>query len=214
MRELMGSGATILLVSHQISLIQSLCKRVLLLNHGELVKDGPADDVVPFYQNITFKKNEDDFKHKVSTEHSKVKINQDLLIAISSVTLYGKDLKPQEEFVAGEDIEVKIDYQARQEIINPIIIVDIIRSDGVLCCSINSKESGLALGKIHAKGSVNLAFSHFNLAPGIYLTKVSFWENEMIHPYIIYSNNIFRVHSGKLNSLTNAVFLPSVNWKL
>ena len=42
MRELLSSGATIILVSHQISLIQSLCKRAILLNHGEVIKDGPS----------------------------------------------------------------------------------------------------------------------------------------------------------------------------
>jgi len=114
MRELLGSGATILLVSHQISLIQSLCKRVLLLHHGELIKDGPTEEVIPYYQNITFKKNEEDFKHKVKSEQGKVKINQDFLIEISNVVLYGKDLKPKEEFAAGEDIEIKVDYNAKQ----------------------------------------------------------------------------------------------------
>ena len=62
MRELMASGATILLVSHQISMIQSLCNRVILLHHGQLIKDGPTEEVIPYYQNITFKKNEEEFQ--------------------------------------------------------------------------------------------------------------------------------------------------------
>ena len=140
MRELLGSGATILLVSHQISMIQSLCKRVLLLHHGELIKDGPTDEVIPYYQNITFKKNEEDFKNQVKAQEGKVKVKQNLLIEISNLALYGKDLKPKEEFAAGENFEIKIDYNAKQEIVDPIIIIEIIRSDGVLCCSLNTKR--------------------------------------------------------------------------
>ncbi len=212
MRELLGSGATILLVSHQISLIQSLCKRVLLLHHGELIKDGPTEEVIPYYQNITFKKNEEDFKRKVKAEQGKVKVKQDLLIEITNVALYGKDLKPKEEFAVGEDFEIKVDYNAKQEVPDPIVIIDIIRSDGVLCCSLNSKESGVDLGKIFGKGAIKLTFKDINLAPGIYLAKISFWENEMIHPYIVHSNNVIRITAGQKNTVTNAIFSPKVNW--
>jgi len=213
MRELMGSGATILLVSHQISLIQSLCQRVVLLHHGELIKDGPTEEVIPYYQNITFKKNEEEFKHKVKAEQGKVKINQDLLIDITDVTLYGKDQKPKEEFAAGEDFEIKVGYNAKQAITNPIVIIDILRSDGVLCCSLNSRESGAALNTISGKGAIKLSFKDFNLAPGIYLVKISFWETDMIHPYIVHSNNVIRITAGQTNKATNAVFSPKVNWQ-
>lgn len=214
MRELLGSGATILLVSHQISLIQSLCNRVILLHHGELIKDGPTEEVIPYYQNITFKKNEEEFKNRVKAEQDKVKINQDLLIDINSVTLYGKDLKAKEEYAIGEDFEIRVDYEVKQEIDNPIVIIDIIRSDGVLCCSLNSKESGVILGKIFGKASIKLEFKDINLAPGIYLIKISFWENEMIHPYIVYSNNVIRITAREKSIVINAVFSPKVNWQI
>jgi len=212
MRELLASGATILLVSHQISLMQSLCKRVLLLNHGELIKDGPTDEIIGYYQNITFKKNEEDLKDKVRQSTNKVKIKQDLLIEITNVGLYGKDLELKEEFTPGEDFEIKIDYNVKQEIIDPIVIVEIIRSDSVLCCSLNSKESGVSLRKVFGRASIKLIFKNTNLAPGIYLPKISFWDKDMIHPYIVYSNNVTRITPHHKNGITNAIFLPKVDW--
>lgn len=211
MRELLASGATILLVSHQISLIQSLCKRALLLHHGELIKDSPVEEVIPYYQNITFKKNEEDFKNKVNAD-DKVRVKQDALIEINKVILHSKDLQPKEEFATGVDFEIKVDYVAKQEIIDPIAIIDIMRSDGVLCCSLNSKESGLVLGRASGNASINLAFKDLNLAPGIYLIKVSFWDKEMIHPYIIHNKNVFRIIAEGDRVLTSAVFLPQVKW--
>ena len=65
------------------------------------------------------------------------------------------------------------------------MIIDIIRSDGVLCCSFNSKEYGVKIDHIIREGSIELNVEGFNLASGIYLLKVSIWEREMIHPYII-----------------------------
>jgi len=214
MRELMGSGATILLVSHQISLIQSLCKRVILLHHGELIKDGPTDEVIPYYQNITFKKNEEDFRHKVRLEQGSVKVKQELLVEIRRVALHGKDLTLKEEFLFGEDFEIKVDYNVKQEIKDPIVIIEVIRSDSVLCCSLNSKESGVVLGKVFGLSSINVIFKDLNLAPGIYLIKVSFWERDMIHPYIVYNNNVIRITAGQKDTVTNAIFLPKVIWQV
>ena len=39
-------------------MIQSLCSRVVLLNHGEVLNDGPTDEVIPVYQNLILKASE------------------------------------------------------------------------------------------------------------------------------------------------------------
>ena len=44
-------GKSILLVSHSISDIQSVCDRAIFLNKGKIVKIGPVDDVISEYQN-------------------------------------------------------------------------------------------------------------------------------------------------------------------
>jgi lipopolysaccharide transport system ATP-binding protein len=43
------SGKTIILVSHALNQIQQHCDRAILLEHGSIVADGTADDVVAFY---------------------------------------------------------------------------------------------------------------------------------------------------------------------
>ena len=50
MRELLGSGATIILVSHSAHAIRDLCKRAIWLDKGEIRIDGPAADVVEQYE--------------------------------------------------------------------------------------------------------------------------------------------------------------------
>ena len=44
-------GKSILLVSHSISDIQSVCDRAIFLNKGKIVKIGPVNDVISEYQN-------------------------------------------------------------------------------------------------------------------------------------------------------------------
>ena len=49
MEELSNSGRTVLFVSHQMQAVSQLCDRALELEHGEIVNDGPAGEVVARY---------------------------------------------------------------------------------------------------------------------------------------------------------------------
>lgn len=51
MRELLTSGATIILVSHNEKAVTEICKRAILLEHGQIVMDGPAENVEAEYSN-------------------------------------------------------------------------------------------------------------------------------------------------------------------
>jgi ABC-2 type transport system ATP-binding protein len=50
MRELQANGTTIVLVSHNLKLIQEYCTRAILLNKGRLEADGPPRAVVEAYE--------------------------------------------------------------------------------------------------------------------------------------------------------------------
>jgi lipopolysaccharide transport system ATP-binding protein len=50
MKELLGSGATIILVSHNDLAIRDICKRAIWLDKGAIRMDGPANSVVEEYK--------------------------------------------------------------------------------------------------------------------------------------------------------------------
>lgn len=49
MRSMIGGGTTVLFVSHSIAQIQNLCDRAVWLDHGQVVKIGPAKEVCEEY---------------------------------------------------------------------------------------------------------------------------------------------------------------------
>ncbi len=49
MMELMSHGTTVLLVSHNIEQVRRLCDRVIWLDHGKIVAEGPAADICNQY---------------------------------------------------------------------------------------------------------------------------------------------------------------------
>lgn len=51
MRAMMSGGTTVLVVSHSIKQIRSLCNRVIWLDHGKVVMDGDTETVCAAYEN-------------------------------------------------------------------------------------------------------------------------------------------------------------------
>lgn len=50
MRELMSGGTTVLMVSHALQQIRDLCNRVIWLDHGKVIMDGPTQEVCDAYE--------------------------------------------------------------------------------------------------------------------------------------------------------------------
>jgi ABC-2 type transport system ATP-binding protein len=57
MKSYRESGATVLLVSHSVDTVMSLCQRALLLEHGNVLEIGLAGDVCRKYTELIFGKN-------------------------------------------------------------------------------------------------------------------------------------------------------------
>jgi lipopolysaccharide transport system ATP-binding protein len=49
MKDVAGGGRTVLVVSHNMSLINNLCQRAILLEQGKIVEDGPTHSVIKHY---------------------------------------------------------------------------------------------------------------------------------------------------------------------
>jgi len=49
MKELIKGGATVVFISHNLRAVASLCQKCILLEHGTVVKNGPAEEVISAY---------------------------------------------------------------------------------------------------------------------------------------------------------------------
>ena len=194
------------MVSHQLEMIQGLCKRVILLQNGEVLKDGPTNEVIPHYQNIISKKKEDEVRNKIKNMEGQVQINTRSLVDIINVDL--KKLYGYEE-----PINVNFEYETREKIESPIFRVDVLRADGVLCYSSRTDKLGIKIDSIEGKGKLVIDLGKNILAPGIYMVKFSIWDKEMVHPYVVHHKEVIRVEIEPKKNISDAVFLPEITWK-
>jgi ABC-type polysaccharide/polyol phosphate transport system ATPase subunit len=52
MRAFVERGKTVVLVSHDLSSVRSLCARTIVIDQGRLVHDGPTPDAIAFYEDL------------------------------------------------------------------------------------------------------------------------------------------------------------------
>lgn len=213
MRALIKQGTTIVLVSHNLSLIQNMCKRVILLNKGEILKIGLPEDVVPHYKNMVYKIEEEQIKNSQNASDYKIQIMEESPARITNVAVYDGENHQKDTFALGESISVKVDFEAKQKIESPIFWVGIIRADEVLCCSSNTKEENCRVDSILGKGTIEINFGRLNLGPGIYVINISAWDREGIHPYFR-KKTVFKVETEGLKEHDGEVFLPKVQWSI
>lgn len=212
MRELLSSNTTILLVSHDLSLVQSLCKRVILLNKGENIMEGDPEEVISHYQDMVYRQQEEEFKIEKFSDY-KVRVNQETKVKIKGVCMLDGRSQQKERFKVGEPISIKIDYESDEKIENPIFSYEITRSDGVSCCASNTKKDGYLTESISGKGVIKINLGIINLAPSIYLANISIWDRDMVSPYTLSKKTIFRVESEGFDIHKNVIFLTKAKWE-
>lgn len=214
MRGLLKSGSTIIIVSHSLALIKSLCQRVILLQEGEVVKDGPVDEVIPLYQNIVFQNREAELKSKLEKEFGKVSVDKSRDVEIEHVRICNERGEEKEDFSIDEEITVKVDYFAKSKVKNPVFVVDIGRADGITCVSSTTKDSGVKVDFVEGRGTVTVKLGNPRLVQGIYIVDSSIWDHDFIHPYAVNHKDVFRIDMQDHGSLNDGIFRLPVEWEI
>jgi lipopolysaccharide transport system ATP-binding protein len=104
MDEVSKSGITVLLVSHNMGSIQSLCQRAILLEQGRLTMDGPAEEVVATYLAKSLESGA-----SVSDEPEARPGNG--LARVHDVRVLDQEGRPTTQVMGGEDVLVQVDYE-------------------------------------------------------------------------------------------------------
>jgi lipopolysaccharide transport system ATP-binding protein len=109
MGEVSGEGRTVLLVSHNMAAMATFAERCIWLDHGGVVRDGPAPDVIRSYveASVADTGGEVDLspERPVSSKH-----HQEL--RFSSVRLAGPDDRARSRFFEGEPITIEAEFRA------------------------------------------------------------------------------------------------------
>jgi lipopolysaccharide transport system ATP-binding protein len=157
-------GTAILLVSHDLGLVEQLAQRALYLRDGRPVTGGPADAVVARYRS------------DVASEEAGTQVSNGgtRRWGNGAVHLDGVDLLDAAGHVvrllsSGEPASIRLAYAVRVPQDDFVFGVAVRREDGVQVFGTNTELDGWRPERLAGSGEVFLDFPRLELAPGRYV---------------------------------------------
>jgi len=134
-----AEGRTIVMVSHDLSLIRHLCDEVVLLTNGKIAGYGPPDEVADAYLDTVYRTavtTMKPFTTEGAAPEAGVRRGSGEM-RILRFELMDENGKPTTTLATGRPFSVHIAYRAGQPIPSAMIGINIFRADGVLLVSTN-----------------------------------------------------------------------------
>ena len=147
------TGQTVVLVTHSMDTVRTLCTRAMLIDEGEVKHIGSVDSVAEMYSDLNAKK--DDIQEKALQGTKNTKRSKFIIERLV-----------KKVYLPGEDLTLHIAWRGKFEPSEHIIGVAIIRSDGEYVFGSNTRNIVLT----HAKVTCTIGL---DVGPGRYSAMVA-----------------------------------------
>jgi lipopolysaccharide transport system ATP-binding protein len=168
MRELVGAGAPLVFISHNLPAVLDLCTRVIVMDHGRIVYQGDPGPAIQHY--------------RLSSASSIDQPSNDSPIRLTTVRMLGKGGDDASIFRTDGEMTLRVGYSVQQPI-EATFHVDIHRADGVHCAGFNNFMDRHSLGILEGDGCVDISLSNLPLLPGSYMASIWVLDAQAIRAY-------------------------------
>jgi len=206
MKSLARRGTTILLVSHDLFAVKTMCRRALVLAAGGLQFDGSAVEGIDFYEKDSLLE-ADPWAAGIIGED----IDQ-WPIVIRSVELLNAEGSPRTVYDYGERMRARISYEARRPVKYPNFYFGIRRSDNVVCCGYSASRDGVTIPSLDQSGVIELLTLPLRLVSDLYSTYAVVWDHEFKQLYCGQIGPNFHVRDEVLNQHFGVFHVPG-EWR-
>jgi lipopolysaccharide transport system ATP-binding protein len=168
-------GATILLVSHNMDAIESMCQRAVWLDHGKVAALDSAQSVVAQYLGRVRRDGaERTGQVHLDTEHRW----GNRKIEITRVRIMNDQNVDESIFYTGQTLVMKVEYVAHQPVQSPVFGMAIHRNDGLHITGPNTAFAKLDLGLVQGSGMITYTIPALALLEGLYHISVASTDRE------------------------------------
>jgi hypothetical protein len=176
-------GGTLLLVSHDIGTIQSICSRAIWLEDGKIQAEGDCTNVIMAYQqHVTAKENaknrqrmEESVAQQSATsfDHGSVGRWGDGELRITRVQLCSSGDEEKSNFFTGDELHIHLHYRCEQRIARPVFGLAIHSQSGVNVYGPNTKVGEMEIPYVEGEGTVIYSIPKLPLLEGGYTVSVA-----------------------------------------
>jgi lipopolysaccharide transport system ATP-binding protein len=186
-----AAGTTIVLVSHEASLVRELCDQALWLRSGAVAAHGPSDVVVAQY----LAEMSSETRRRTPIGKANVEAGAGALLRLNENRFGSQELEitrvalldgfglPVGQLRSGDGLRIEIEYVAHQMIAGPIFGVTIEREDGALCYETSTASAGLQFGDVRGQGRLTLSIDRLDLNGGSFQVSVGAYQRSWAYAY-------------------------------
>ena len=184
--KLRRSGVTIVIVSHMLSIMQTMCDRVAWLDHGVMQGIGAPADMVRGYLGQV-----DDAEEQRLSEHEGHEVTEasgasrhgSREIEITHFEVLGPDGAPVLMPESGSPTIFRIHYDAREPVHQPKFGVDFQTEGGILVSRHTTGDDGLVTGTVTGEGHVDCVVDALPFKQGVLLVSLGITDEREMHTY-------------------------------
>jgi ABC-2 type transport system ATP-binding protein len=173
--EMRTAGKTIVIVTHALGSIRSLCDTVALLEHGELCRVGAPAEVIDEYLGDVFEDRVPDGDHGERWGSGEGQIER--------IEILDADEHPIARVRTGDSVIFRFHYRTYEAIRRPVFGMSLQRIDGAEVTSPNTREAGLVPEVLDGTGHIDLALDRLPLVPGTYDLSAALCNYTLTHFY-------------------------------
>jgi ABC-2 type transport system ATP-binding protein len=173
--EMREDGKTIVVVSHALATVRTLCDQVALLDHGKLLRVGPSSEVIDDYIATTHTDAVDDGTGGKRWGSGEGRVTR--------VELIDGDGQTVRVGVTGDPLVLRHHYETTEPIEKPVFGMSISTINGQVVAASTTREIGLVPDKIDGIGYIDMVIDHLPLLPGTYEIATSLYDFTVSHPY-------------------------------
>ena len=150
------SGRTVILVSHNLAVVEQLCTRAVLIQNGRVLGDGGANEIIGRYVRM---------RSDSPARGTNQKAAGNRVVRAFTASKSGE---PLDTFTVGETIGIHVEISVDQAINSPWIGIQIRNEMEVLVSHIASREAGVDLRRLIGDETLVCTVPDCRLLPGQY----------------------------------------------
>jgi lipopolysaccharide transport system ATP-binding protein len=180
-------GKTIVLVSHALEQVRSLCQRAVWLDHGEAKALGPSSQVISEYLRHTNlleqQRREAAGEREPADEVGAAEPNRwgSRAAELVDVEILGPRGQPSTTLFTGEPMTVRLHYRAPTPITQPQFGIAIHHAAGIHICGPNNVHAGFDIARIEGQGYVDWHVERLPLLEGSFLLSAALVDQTGMH---------------------------------
>jgi ABC-2 type transport system ATP-binding protein/lipopolysaccharide transport system ATP-binding protein len=207
--ELLDKGVSIVFVSHNLWLVQSVCKNALYIDHGRIKHYGKTSKVIELYDRDLSEQRAANFE---ISDQDHIGSSRD--VEITNIEITGTDGLVNDEFSNDQSVDIQVHYFAHKDIGEVNFVIRVIRSDGLTCCMLRTKLDNIDIRLQRGEGILSVIMEPIQLYGGTYYIDARIRDASDIDTLAHKSSDWIYVKGSILSSGSmNGVFEPNRQWK-